>query len=214
MFKLYGFLASNYVQMVHFTLLEKGMDFEIIHEMPTQEPEFKAKSAMGKVPVLKTDQGFLTEANVIMEYLEDLQPSPALLPADPFERAQVRELMKECELYVELAARRNYPELYYGGERSEAAFVEAKPVLENAVSALKQLGKLDPYIAGKNFSFADIVAVYAFCYAAPITQALYGWDIVADVPGLQGAIDATNARDAGKIVAASQQQGLADFAAA
>ncbi|HJP35441.1 MAG TPA: glutathione S-transferase family protein, partial [Gammaproteobacteria bacterium] len=133
MFRLYGFLASNYVQMVHFVLLEKGMEFEIIPEMPTQEAAFKAKSAMGKVPVLDTEQGFLTEANVIMEYLEDLQPNPSLLPPDPFERARVRELTKECELYVELAARRNYPEIYYGRGRSDAAFEEARPVLENAV---------------------------------------------------------------------------------
>jgi len=213
MFKLYGFLASNYVQMVHFALLEKGMEFEMIPDMPSQEPEFKAMSAMGKVPCLDTGQGFLTEANVIMEYLEDLQPSPALLPADPLARARVRELMKECELYVELAARRNYPELYYGGERSDAAFAEARPVLENAVSALKQLGKFDPYIAGKEFSLADIVAAYSFCYAAPVTQTLYGWDIVSAVPGFQGALDATHARPAGKIVAASQQKGLETFAA-
>ena len=212
MFKLYGFLASNYVQMVHFVLLEKDMGFEIIPEMPTQERDFKTKSAMGKVPVLETEHGFLTEANVIMEYLEDLQPSPSLLPSDPFERARVRELMKECELYVELAARRNYPELFYGGERSEEGLVEAKRVLENAVSALKQLGKFDPYIAGAEFTLADIVAAYSFCYATTVTQALYDWDIVADVPGLQGALDATHARPAGQIVAASQQAGLKDFA--
>src|SRR5207248_382248 len=48
------------------------------------------KNPVGKVPVLEEDALVLPESVVIMEYLEERYPEPALLPADPAERALVR----------------------------------------------------------------------------------------------------------------------------
>ena len=210
MLKLHGFLVSNYYNMVKFALLEKGLKFEHIESMPSQENDFKAKSPMGKVPCLETDKGFLTETNVILDYIEKTTPSPSLMPADPFAAAKVREVVKVLELYIELPARRHYGELFFGAPRSQAAFDEAKPVLENGVSALKALCSFKPFLCG-NFSLADIMAAHTFIYAAPVAQAIYGWDIVAAVPGLQAALDATNARAAGATVLAEQQAALKAF---
>ncbi|NQV22423.1 MAG: glutathione S-transferase C-terminal domain-containing protein [Rhodospirillales bacterium] len=164
---------------------------------------------MGKLPCIETDQGYLSETNAILEYLEDTQPSPPLLPADPFARAKVREIMKVLELYIELAARRHYGEIFFGAPRSQAAFDEVRPVLENGLKALKQLGTFTPYIAGVEFTAADIMAAYSFCYAAPVAQAIYGWDIIAEVPGLQGALDATHAREVGAKIASEHQAAVA-----
>lgn len=214
MIKLYGFPVSNYFQMAKFGLMEKGIKFEEVPAQPSQEPEFKAKSPMGKLPCIETDQGYLSETNAILEYLEDTQPSPPLLPADPFARAKVREIMKVLELYIELAARRHYGEIFFGAPRSQAAFDEVRPVLENGLKALKQLGTFTPYIAGVEFTAADIMAAYTFCYAAPVAQAIYGWDIIAEVPGLQGALDATHAREVGAKIASEHQAAVAALQAA
>ncbi|HIF09560.1 MAG TPA: glutathione S-transferase family protein [Sneathiellales bacterium] len=211
MIKLYGFPVSNYTQMVHFALLEKGLEF--VQEQPSQEPGFKAKSPMGKVPCIETDDGFLSETPAILGYLEQIQPTPALMPSDPFAAAKARELLAELIFYVELSARRHYQEVFFKGERNRAAFDEVKPVLGNALAALNQLGKFDPFICGSEFTAVDIVAAYTFCYAQPVAQAVYGWDIIAAVPGLQEAIDATHARDAGIIVGASHSKALEAFAA-
>jgi glutathione S-transferase len=100
MLKLHGFQVSNYYNMAKFALLEKGLKFEHIESMPSQENDFKAKSPMGKVPCLETDKGFLTETNVILDYVEKTTPSPSLMPADPFAAAKVREVMKVLELYT------------------------------------------------------------------------------------------------------------------
>jgi glutathione S-transferase len=213
MIKLHGFPVSNYTQMVKFALLEKGLEFEDVSAQPSQEPGFKAQSPMGKVPCIETEHGFLSETPAILGYLEAIQPTPALLPSDPFAAAKARELMAEIILYVELSARRHYPEVFFKEARNEAAFDEVKPVLGNALAALNQLGTYGPYITGSEFTVVDIVAAYTFCYAQPVAQAVYGWDIIAAVPGLQEALDATHARDAGKIVAAEHQQALAAFAA-
>ena len=207
MHKLYGFRVSNYFNMVKFALLEKGLEFDEVDTMPNQEEAFKAKSPMGKVPCLETDQGFLSETSVILDCLEACHPNPALMPPDPFAAAKVREVMKVLELYIELQVRRHYPEIFFGEERSETAVVAAKPVLEKGIAALKRMASFDPFICGE-FSNADIMAAYTFVYAAPVCQAVYDWDIIAAVSGLQAAMDATNARTAGAKVAADHQAAL------
>ena len=207
MTKLYGFAASNYYNMAKFALLEKGIKFEEVAAMPSQESDYKAKSPMGKVPCLETDKGFLAETNVILEYIEATSANPALVPADAYAAAKVREVMKVLELYIELPARRHYGELFFGGPRNQAAFDEAKPVMENGVNALQALCSFKPLLCG-NFSFADIMAAHIFIYAQPVAQAIYGWDLIAAVPGLAAALDATNARTAGAKVMADQQVAL------
>lgn len=210
MLKLYGFRVSNYFNMVKFALLEKGLEYEEVDTVPSQEDEFKAKSPMGKVPCIETDQGCLSETSAIFEWLEATRPRPALLPSDPFAAAKVCELMKILELYIELQGRRHYSEVFRSEKRNEAAFAEAKPVLENGLKALAALAKFDPYICGE-FSYADIMAAQIFTYTAPVCQAVYGWDIIAGVPGLQAALNRTNARPAGARVSAEQQQAFKAF---
>ena len=178
--------------------------------MTSQEDDFKAKSPMGKVPCIETEHGFISETIAILEYLESIKPSPALFPADPYAAAKVREVAHGLELYIELQGRRHYSEIFFGEKRNEAAVAEAKPVIENGLKALKQLGSFGPYICGE-FSAADIVAAHSFVYAAPVCQAVYGWDIIAEVPGLQAALDATNARAAGAQVATEHGAAMKAF---
>jgi glutathione S-transferase len=72
MLKFYGFPCSNYANMVNLALLEKGIPFEYVLTYPDQSPAVLAKSPRGKVPFLETPQGFINEASVILDYLEDL----------------------------------------------------------------------------------------------------------------------------------------------
>lgn len=213
MVKLHGFGVSNYYNMVKFALLERGIAFEAVEAMPSQEGDFKAKSPMGKVPCIETEQGFLSETSAILDYINTQGSGDSLFPADAFAAAKVREVMKVLELYIELQGRRHYAEIFFGEKRNDTAVEEAKPVIENGLAALKQLGSYGPFICG-DFSAADIMAAHTFIYAAPVCQAVYGWDIVAEVPGLQGAIDAANARPAGAKVMADQQAAMAAFQAA
>lgn len=213
MLKLYGFRVSNYFDMVKFALLEKGLEFEEVHTMPNQEEAYKIKSPMGKVPFIETEQGCLSETSAILDYIEAIHPNPPLMPSDLYAAAKVREVMKVIELYIELQARRHFPQIFFGGERNEEAVAAAKPVLENGVKALNSLACFDPFICGE-FSNADIMATYSFIYAAPVCRTVYDWDIIADVPGLQAIIDATNARPVGVKVAAEHDVALKAFQAA
>ncbi len=97
MLKLHGTPISNFYCIVKQVMLEKGIAFEEVHVMANQEPAFLAISPMGKIPALETEYGYLTETNVILEYLEEVQPSPALYPQNVFARAQVKQLIKMVE---------------------------------------------------------------------------------------------------------------------
>jgi len=214
MIKLYGFPISNYFNMAKFALLEKGTEFEEVHAMPNQEPDFTAKSPMGKVPCIEVEGGCLSETGVILDYLEETYPATPLYPADPFSRAKVREIIRCCELYVELNARRHYGHLFFEEEINEAAMAEVKPIMEKGLHALNQLAKFDPFIAGAQFTYADIVAYHSFSYPANVAQAIYDWDIIAEIQGLKESREAVAAREHCQKVDSEWQAALAEFQAA
>ncbi|MDH3236478.1 MAG: glutathione S-transferase N-terminal domain-containing protein, partial [Alphaproteobacteria bacterium] len=65
-----------YVQRAAIALAEKAVEFERIYIDLANKPDwFRALSPLGKVPVLKVDDRALFESAVILEYLEETQPS-------------------------------------------------------------------------------------------------------------------------------------------
>jgi glutathione S-transferase len=64
-------------------------------------PDHLARNPFGQLPVLELDDGrHLLESLVIIEYLEDLYPSPPMIGSEPLERARVREHERIAELRV------------------------------------------------------------------------------------------------------------------
>ena len=96
-------------------LAEKGVPFEYVLTIPEQSEAVLTRSPRGKVPFLETPEGFINESSAILDYLEERGEGTPLLPSAPFARAQVRALMREIELYVELPARSCYGEAFFGG---------------------------------------------------------------------------------------------------
>ncbi|MES2819107.1 MAG: glutathione S-transferase [Pseudomonadota bacterium] len=182
MLKLHGFAVSNYFNMVKLALLEKGLPFEVVQVSGSQDEAFLAISPRGKVPVLQTEQGFISETSVILDYLEDSQGGRPLLPAEPFARAQVRALMREIELYIELPARACYLEAFFGGRVDEAIKAKSKAELLAGVAALKRHGRFAPYVAGDSLSLADLYFLYSLDLACVVAKKLFDLDLLADFP--------------------------------
>jgi glutathione S-transferase len=180
--RLHGFPVSNYVNMVHLALLEKGMAFEYVLTYPDQSEEFLARSPRGKVPVLETPQGYINEASVILEYLEEAGTGQPLLPRDPQARAYVRSLMKEMELYIELPGRSCFVEAFFGGTVPRAIKEKAREDLAGGFAALRRHGRFAPYVAGAEFTLADIVFLYSVELASTVSRSLFGVDPLADWP--------------------------------
>lgn len=180
MLTLCGFAASNYYNKVKLALLEKGVAFE--EELAWVGETDRSASPLGKVPYLKTEHGPLSESTVLLEYIEDQFPDTPLMPADAYQKARVRELLRYIELHLELVARNLYPEAFFGGKISDGAKEKTGQQLEKNVAAFAQLAKFSPFIAGDQFTLADCAAVVHLPLVSSATKIIYGRDFLAELP--------------------------------
>ncbi|HEX8956316.1 MAG TPA: glutathione S-transferase [Burkholderiaceae bacterium] len=213
MLKLIGFPVSNYVNMVEFALLEKGIPYEYVLTYPDHSEAFLAKSPRGKAPALETPRGYLAEASVIMEYLEDIGQGKPLLPADPFERARVRELIKQIELYIELPARSCFGEAFFGGTVPDAIKAKAKDELVAGFAAIKRQAKFAPYVAGADMTLADIMFYFSADMAASVAQRLFGLPLLDELPGARSLLDKLGENPHLQKIKAARDAGLPAFVA-
>ncbi|TXL67174.1 glutathione S-transferase family protein [Zeimonas arvi] len=182
MLTLAGFSVSNYHNKVKLALYEKGVAFDEQLNWASKDEETLCCSPLGKVPFLKTDRGALCESQVILEYLEDAFPENPLLPADPWQRAKVRELIAFMELHLELVARRLYPQAFFGGKVSESLIERTRSELERNVAAFARLARFSPFVAGERFTLADCAAYVHLPLLSMTSRAIWGEDLMAGLP--------------------------------
>lgn len=180
MIKLNGFALSNYYNKVKLALLEKGIPFEEVFVPSIAKAGALDQSPMGKVPYITTEHGSLCESQVIVDYLEAAYPdTPALIPAEPFAAAKVRELTTFLDVHVELCARQLYPQAFFGGTLSEKFTERVRGDLVKAIEAFKRLAVFKPYVAGDTFTTADCAAFCHLPLAGLASKIVYGEDLVA-----------------------------------
>jgi glutathione S-transferase len=211
MLTLHGFDASNYVNMVKFALREKGLQFEQATLYPSQEDAVLSVSPMGKVPVLETGGVFLSETNVILEYLDETTEGPALYPSNPLEKAQIKQLVKHIELYLELPARRCYPEVFFGGQVSDETKAQTREALLKGIRALARKARWQPFLAGDQLTAADVFFLYSADLAKAVAGKLFGMDLLAEAPGSAELLARLNERDSAKSVAAERERAMEKF---
>lgn len=189
MLKLHGFAVSNYYNMVKLALLEKGLPFEEVPFFAGQTPQALEISPRGKVPVLETEHGFLSETSVILDYIEQTQGGKPLLPAEPFAQAKVRELLKEIELYIELPARTCYPEAFFGMAVEPLLKERARADLLAGFATLKRNGRFAPYVAGETLTLADVMFCFSVDLAYAVGKKVLNVDFLADFPQAKALLE-------------------------
>ncbi|MDF9619916.1 glutathione S-transferase [Pseudomonas entomophila] len=182
MLKLHGFAVSNYYNMVKLALLEKDVPFEEVPFFGGPSPQALAISPRGKVPVLETEHGFISETGVILDYIEQTQPGKPLLPADAFGQAKVRELLREIELYIELPARTCYGEAFFGAAVEPLIKERARADLLSGFATLKRNGRFQPYVAGEQMTIADLMFCFSVDLAYAVGKKVLNIDFLADFP--------------------------------
>jgi len=93
--ELYDYPLSSSAARVRIALAYKGLDYRSVpldlKRGAQREADFRALNPQGLVPAYSDGQILLTQSLAIIEYLEELHPTPALLPASPVERARARQ---------------------------------------------------------------------------------------------------------------------------
>ncbi len=152
---LYNAPRCPYVARVRIVLAEKGIDYEVVDiDLDDRPAWLYEKNPAGRVPVIEEDDGRpLAESAVIMEFLEERYPEPALLPPDPADRAAVRLLIfRDGDLTAP----------YYALRRGDEGAAEK---LDAALGRFDGLLGEQPYMGGAEYGLADIALVPWFLRA-------------------------------------------------
>src|SRR5688572_10463772 len=103
--KLYTFFRSSAAFRVRIALNVKGLQYDSLpkafQKNEHRAADYLAINPQGLIPALATDGVVLSQSLAIIEYLDERHPQPALLPADPIDRARVRSmtLAIACEIH-------------------------------------------------------------------------------------------------------------------
>jgi len=170
--KLYDSIGPN-PRIVRMFMAEKGID------MPKQTVDLRGgenrqdahlkRNPHGQMPTLELDDGsHLSEITAICEYLEEKQPSPAIIGATPEERAECRMWTRRVDLNIcePLANGYRFGEGLKFFEKRIPVAAEASPGLKKiAANRLQwlneQLADGRDYLCGKRFTLADI---HLYCF--------------------------------------------------
>ena len=97
---LRSYFRSSCSWRVRIVLAWKGLQADMIPVHLVQDggeqhkEEHKALNPMRQLPVLLVGDQPISQSVAIMEYLEEVHPTPPLLPSSPLERARVREMVE------------------------------------------------------------------------------------------------------------------------
>lgn len=203
MIKLYEHPLSAYAMKAKIGLLEKGIDFEAV--VPAgmmdgrKETGFLDASPRGEIPALVDGEVTVFDSTIILEYLEDKWPNPALLPRAPAERARVRMIEDVMDSLYEANNWGLGEVLRFKratGPLADQMVAKAHANLTQLQSWLdKQLGDR-PWFNGDTFGWGDVAcAPYvarssAAGHPPPAGSALAGWlDRVAARPSVAKVVE-------------------------
>ena len=207
--KLYDFSMAPNARRVRMFAAEKGIGLELINvdlsKREQMKDEYRAINPRLAVPALVLDDGtLLTESVAICRYLEALHPTPALFGSDPKSQAIVEMWHRRVELEGMQAAAdgiRNSVEFFAGRAIAGPVDFEQIPALAERGKARvdlfftmldERLGESE-YIAGPEFSVADIAALIA-CDFSKVLKKRVG----DDTPNLKRWYDAVSSRPSAK----------------
>ncbi|MEB3177856.1 MAG: glutathione S-transferase family protein [Nostocaceae cyanobacterium] len=161
MLTLYHAPMSANSRRVWITLLEKGLEFELV-EMQLgseqfQQPEFLALNPFHHIPVLLDDGFRIIESLAILDYLEAKYPIPAMLPSDAKDLAIVRmvQMVSVNELLPAIQPLSfKMMGIASDSEKIEQALQQVNKVLTLFESLLSD----SPYFGSQHLTFAEVVA--------------------------------------------------------
>ena len=165
---LIGHPLSSFCWKVEIALREKGLAYEN-RLADLGDADFRAAFTKlwptGRIPLLLVDGVPVPETSIQIETLDQLCPSPPLLPADTEVRRRVRLWDRLFDCYV-MAPMQAYVAGHFPGTTPDTALLARHAAtLDMAYTMIEERLTPAPYAAGGQFSMADCAAAPALFYA-------------------------------------------------
>lgn len=171
---LYGAPYSVYVRIVRLALEEKSVDYVLrevdIFNSDTSSDTDAQRHPFHRIPTFEHDGFALYETAAIAGYIDETFPEPALMPAGTRSRARAVQIISILDHYA-------YPSWVWGlyvqlvdnpedNVPTDQALVDkATTEARLCLSAISDLREPDaPYLAGADFTLADIYAIPMYSY--------------------------------------------------
>ncbi len=169
MMTLHGYTGSGNCYKPALAMRQLGIAYQWrevdILKGESRTPAFLAKNANGRIPLLEPEPGrYLAESNAMLCWLAEGTP---LLPEDRWARAKVMEWLffEQYSHEPYIATVRYWVAIEKSAEANQARIAERMPRGHAALGVMEtQLAKT-PYLAGENYTIADI-ALYAYTHVA------------------------------------------------
>lgn len=160
--QLYYHPFSTFSRRPRMQLREKGVTIdEVLVDMAAREHKTEAYRRLNpyaRVPVLVDGDLVLYESSAIMEYLEHVFPTPALVPPDAQGRALVSMHVKLCDVEVGVhTGSLFFPRRFLPRERWDVAAQEkAQSGIAQHLSILSKVLGTRSWLVGDSFTLADL----------------------------------------------------------
>jgi maleylpyruvate isomerase len=174
--RLYGYWRSSATWRVRIALAHKNLPYEYVavdlrkDGGEQNQPAFRAKNPMGRVPVLEIDLDgttrLLSESMAILELLEERFPERPLLPRDSFLRARARQLAMLIVSGVQ-PLQNTGVQLYIEDVMRADATPWIRHWVTNGLGAVETLARetAGTYAVGDDVTFADLCIVPQLFFA-------------------------------------------------
>lgn len=200
------YCAPNTISVATAILLEEtGLDYEPVMlnfaEAEQTKPAYHTINPKGRVPALVTDQGILTETGAICEFIAVQVPDQRLVPADPWQAAQMRAVMYYLASTFHVNHAHNRRGARWADKQSSQEDMTAKvpETMGQSCAFVEANCALSPFVMGANITVADP-------WLFTICTWLEGDGVdIADYPKLAAHFEMMNARPS---VAAVKEIGL------
>lgn len=168
MFKLISATPSPYARKVRIALIEKGLPFELITEVPwdssTQTPKF---NPLEKLPILILDDGSTVyDSSFILQYLELKYPETPLLPADVDGRIGALRFDVLCNGICDAVLLTFFERMRAEAAQSPEWLARQRRKIDGGVREMARLVGDRAFAVGRGFSLGDIAVGTALGYLA------------------------------------------------
>jgi glutathione S-transferase len=180
--KLYDGGRAPNPRRVRVFLAEKGIEVPLLpvdmNALGHKAPEIEALNPLMRLPVLVLDDGtILTESVAICRYFEELQPEPALFGRGALGKAQVEMWQRRMELNLMMPVAQAFrhihpamkewevPQIPEWGEANKPRVLEFLTIFDRELADR-------PFVAGDEFSIADISGMIGIDFMKPARIAL------------------------------------------